>query len=316
MYSDTGPAFDSSCWTAASESDDGAPSPFDIPDGHLTDLTASDSDHSDEGESVLPQLCSKFGVWAKKQRRWIDLFYKHGLTHAVMDDALPLLSSPYKTWKTIAARLREDSGIGSGITQDPVCPGHMCFYAENILHCFICGSERPDLSMKRVPKMEWMNLLPRLQNWFLDKFRCEQLFEYMSSTAYGTGDHIRDFFDTEAYKRIYELHGGEEQVQHDIFLGISTDGFQAFKNKSYDVWPIAAIVCNFPPHIRFCVKNVLPFAFIPGPSEPDNLQSFFEPLLAEIEAINANGDSCSCFMTERGDAFECTRYGSQETFRR
>ena len=58
-------------------------------------------------------------VWIMGQKHlgWIDLFYKHGLNHAVTDDALPLLSSPYKTWKKIAARPREDSGMGSGITQ-------------------------------------------------------------------------------------------------------------------------------------------------------------------------------------------------------
>ena len=64
VYGDTRPAFDSGL-TAASESDDGAPSPFDIPDGHLTDFSASDNDDIDEGDAISPQLCSTFGLWAK-----------------------------------------------------------------------------------------------------------------------------------------------------------------------------------------------------------------------------------------------------------
>ena len=130
---------------------------------------------------------------------------------------------------------------------------------------------------------------PRLQDWFLDKQRCEKLYGYMSSTEYDDDSRSRDFFDKKAYQRICDLYGGEDRVQDDIFLAVSTEGFQALRNKSYDVWPIASIVCNLAPHLRFSVKNVLLFAFVPGPSEPSNLQSFMEPLLKEIEYLNTDG---------------------------
>ena len=104
-------------------------------------------------------------------------------------------------------------------------------------------------------------------------------------------DDVRsgDFFDTKVYQRICDLYGGEDSVQDDIFLEFSTHGFQAFKNKSYDSWPLAAIVWNLAPHLRFSFNNVLPFAFVSRPSEPSDLQSFMEPLLKEIENLNANG---------------------------
>ena len=97
---------------------------------------------------------------------------------------------------------------------------------------------------------------------------------------------MRDFFDADVFQGICEKYGVAGTIQNDIFLAVSADGFRAFRKKSYDIWPIVAIICNLPPHLRYSLKNMLPLAFIPGPTEPKNLQSFFEPFIREIEDTN------------------------------
>ena len=232
---------------------------------------------------------AKFRIWAGQNRGVIDLFIKHGLTYSAMDDILALIEAPYKTWKTVMSRIREDSGLERFVEEYPVCPGHMLFYDDAIASCYECGKPRCPLKGPDAHKMSWLPLKPRLQDWFLDEERCSQLYDYMTNNDYNCEDRVRDVFDADVFQRICEKYDGAEAIQDDIFLAVSADGFQAFRKKSYDIWPIVAIICNLPPHLRFAVKNMLPLAFIPGPTEPTNLQSFFEPLIREIEDMNAGG---------------------------
>lgn len=105
-----------------------------------------------------------------------------------------------------------------------------------------------------------------------------------------------DFHDATVYKILCERYGGHENMKDGKVISVSTDGFQTFSRKSYDVWPIAGILCNPPPHLRFCVKNALPLAFIPGPNEPINLQSFLKPLLSGLMEINSDGGTLLRFF--------------------
>ena len=127
------------------------------------------------------------------------------------------------------------------------------------------------------------------------KKQCQKLFECRDSIHPRPDGHIRDFYDTASYHRLCDFHGGEENLKDDIFIAVSTDGFHAFKRKSYDIWPIIGTLCNLPPNMRFAVKNVLPFAFIPGPNEPTNLQSFLKPLVRELQETNKDGGVKSQF---------------------
>ena len=92
----------------------------------------------------------------------------------------------------------------------------------------------------------------------------------------------RDFFDWTIYQDIRSKYGGERAIENDIFLIASTDAFSPFKNRNYDVWSIAAINFNLPPHQRYIPQNVLPLAFVPGPRQPKDIQSFLIPLVREM----------------------------------
>ena len=75
---------------------------------------------------------ASFRISAAKNRGFIDLFIKQGLTHSAMDDIVPLIDAPYKTWKTVMLRIREDSGFECCVKEYPVCPGHIRFYEDAI----------------------------------------------------------------------------------------------------------------------------------------------------------------------------------------
>lgn len=89
--------------------------------------------------------------------------------------------------------------------------------------------------------------------------------------------------------RFARFEGGVEAAKWDIFLSVTYDGFQCFKNKNYDCWPILAMVENLPPEIRFLMRNAVPLAFVKGPREATELHTFMMPISEEVKAINSDG---------------------------
>ena len=175
------------------------------------------------------------------------------------------------------------------VSEYPVCVGHMCFIGEGDIRCSAYGSRRPELGASGVHKISYIPFLPRLEAMVADKAKCRHLYDYLTSVYPRPEGMIRDFCDTASYRPLCDLYGDEQNLKDDIFLAVSTDGFQAFKNKSYDVWPVVAIICNLPPHVRFAVNNVITISFVPSPHEPKNLQSFLKPLVGELEGVKNNG---------------------------
>ncbi|PXF41845.1 hypothetical protein BWQ96_08424 [Gracilariopsis chorda] len=101
---------------------------------------------------------SEFSSLAWKNRPWIDLFFKHGITQAVMDDILQLIQAPYKCWKTVMGRINMESRIDEAIKSFPICPGHMCFYNESITQCSVCARPRSAPEIQLRPTLSWISL--------------------------------------------------------------------------------------------------------------------------------------------------------------
>ena len=92
-----------------------------------------------------------------------------------------------------------------------------------------------------------------------------------------------------AQSYIAEL-GRFDCVKNDIFITVSTDGFEAYKNRTCDVWPVVAVLLNLPPSSRYKMRNVIPLMFIPHGKEPKDLQSYLIPLLNELQSLErSNG---------------------------
>ena len=203
------------------------------PDLDLTELLQGDAEPEsllleDEtlDDSQTPQLFS----WIVDNRKWIDMYVKHGLEYTVMDDVIKNAEAPCKTWKTVMGFISRSSAIEEHVQSYYHCPGHMCFSevlgSSETTHCFHCGKEKPSLESPQCDKVTYLPILPRIASIVYD--------EQGYNVLYGYRHHYerksclaRDYFDSEAFQRLCEDHGGEANLKYDIFLSLSTDGFQA-----------------------------------------------------------------------------------------
>lgn len=98
---------------------------------------------------------------------------------------------------------------------------------------------------------DYLPLLSRIKSWVADEEAWNHLFSYHGQTigsvqsAPGGDVHrlqsYENYFDRAFYRRIVNQRGGYEAVKHDIFISLSTDGFQTSHNNSYDCRLIAAL---------------------------------------------------------------------------
>ncbi len=78
---------------------------------------------------------------------------------------------------------------------------------------------------------------------------------------------------------------GYFQKSTDIALAIHYDGVQAQNRHSHSVAPVILYNYNLPPKIRYARENTLLSILIPGPCEPKDLNSFLQPLVAELDEL-------------------------------
>ena len=272
------------------------------PDLDLTELLQGDAEPEsllleDEtlDDSQTPQIFS----WIVDNRKWIDMYVKHGLEYTVMDDVIKNAEAPCKTWKTVMGFISRSSAIEEHVQSYYHCPGHMCFSevlgSSETTHCFHCGKEKPSLESPQCDKVTYLPILPRIASIVYEEQGYNALYGYRHHYE-RKSCLARDYFDSEAFQRLCEDHGGEANLKYDIFLSLSTDGFQVHKNRDYDVWPIVAVLFNLPPEQRTCVRNVIPFMFIPGGKEPKDLQSYLLPFVNELLEIYDNGGAMLKFF--------------------
>jgi len=67
----------------------------------------------------------------------------------------------------------------------------------------------------------------------------------------------------------------------------STDGFQAWRQRGFEGWPIVATILRADPSGRVQVVSQLILGITPGPSQPADLEYFFHPIAEELNALAA-----------------------------
>jgi hypothetical protein len=138
----------------------------------------------------------------------------------------------------------------------------------------------------------YIPIIPRLVNMFRDPAMASKLY-YRSQRKYTPGI-VKDIFDGRHYERLCKRHvsvAGKTldhryfELPTDIALGLSTDGFGPFKSRNQTCWPLLLFNYNLPPTIRTQLEHVLCVGVIPGPNSPKELDTFLEPLIAELETL-------------------------------
>jgi len=98
-------------------------------------------------------------------------------------------------------------------------------------------------------------------------------------------EDLRDWFDGATFRKLVEL--GYFSSNTSIALSISTDGFQAWKQRGFEGWPIIATILNVDPSSRVQVVSQLILGVTPGPGQPADLESFLHPIAEELNALAA-----------------------------
>ena len=222
--------------------------------------------------------------WIYANKHCLEYYQKHGTKILAMKDLLELFKAPCETWKTVIINVIGASGVSDIIEVYPMCLGHMAFVdlleeRNDGVHRDVCwcGSTADDVheDFRSLP------LLPRLRAMVKDEESCRKLYEYRWSRGPDIGI-VRDYYDGKGYAELCEQFGGEEGLKYDVVFSLSTEGFQAYKNKRSDVWVISDLKFNLPPHICYKVKNFLPIAFAPSLQQPQDMQSFLIRVVNEI----------------------------------
>jgi hypothetical protein len=104
-------------------------------------------------------------------------------------------------------------------------------------------------------------------------------------------DKISDIFDGTHYadlcrKKVIidnkELPHRYFQDPCNIALGLSTDGFVSFWNRTATCWPLLLFNYNLSPEEWFHISNTITLGIIPGPKKPIDIDSFLWPLVEEM----------------------------------
>lgn len=270
----------------------------------LTDISSTNSFNSDNigHEHVSPVLQERakdaFMQWACNNKKWIELLINFGISSILFQNMLKLLNAPYHCL-TVKRNLIKYSKF------EPItyisCRKHMLLYRDqnrlqgedvrppNFLPCDLCQKYN---TTSEFTSFEYLPLRQRLIKWYSNEESFKIVTGYRRSKLQErtmNGTLFEDYFDGSLFKSILDRLGGEQETQYDLFLGVSTDGFQAFESRIYDCWPIVAINLNLDPSIRFLLKNLISLGYIKGPTEPERLDTFFTPLKEELNRINNEG---------------------------
>lgn len=191
----------------------------------------------------------------------------------------------------------------------------VCFTGpySSLTHCPFCNENRYNAKNGPRNTFDYLPIVPRLADMFLDEdlsSRMQYRHDYESRPG-RTGD----FFDSQLYDELRKRHvtvEGEElphryfELETDIALGISTDGFCPFKRRKQTCWPIIAFNYNLPPTIRFRLENIICLGVVPGPKKPKDFDSYLVPLVEELYQLKRG--STAAYDARRRRLFSLRAY--------
>jgi Transposase family tnp2 len=166
----------------------------------------------------------------------------------------------------------------------------------DLKNCPHCGE--PRLTSFDQPRKIYniMPLIPRLRQQYGHPKRSEQL-RYRAQQGLDPEGRLRDIFDGDRYKVLRDR--GFFPADQDVALGMSTDGFQIYQQKTHDCWPIVLINLNLHPEDRVKKENMLLYGIIPGPRQPQDFNSFLHPLVDELLELEGGVECYDGLTKER-----------------
>ncbi|KAG6912855.1 hypothetical protein DXG01_011528, partial [Tephrocybe rancida] len=191
--------------------------------------------------------------------------------------------------------IKEDMCINS-------CIGYTGPYRDHIT-CPFCGQDRLD-DKTRKPRQQFntIPLGPQLQALKRDlrsaksmkyrQLRTDELQRILQENNGELGSYDDILSGNEYLQAVARGH-----IQpNDIVVTLSFDGAQLFEKKPSDCWIGIWIILELAPEGRYKMLSVLPAFTIPGPSKPQNMDSFMFPTFLHLAALQKDGlpiwDAC------------------------
>ncbi|TFK66273.1 hypothetical protein BDN72DRAFT_871586 [Pluteus cervinus] len=167
--------------------------------------------------------------------------------------------------------------------------------------CTNCKSPRYDPSKpgQKVPLKQFYTfpLGPMLQAQYRTpegakrmRYRHELTEDLLEKLEAGNGclDEFTDFFYGEDYLNMAR-DTDNPLTDDDVFVQLSIDGAQLYRDKASDCWFFIWIIMDLSPGTRYKKKYVLPGGFVPGPEKPVNTESFLLPSFRHVSALQKEG---------------------------
>ncbi|KAL0573146.1 hypothetical protein V5O48_008812 [Marasmius crinis-equi] len=197
----------------------------------------------------------------------------------------------------VKSRLETLTGI-IPILHDMCVNSCMAFTAiyVHLLTCIYCGEDRYEDTDHTKPRrqFETIPLGPQIQALWRHaasvgqiRYRVTQTKKILEQRHSATGITIYD--DVLCGTEYLDLVESGQIGENDIFLSISIDGAQIYRDKQSDAWFGIAVILDFPPELRHSKYAVPPLFVIGGPNPPKNYNSFLFPTLAHLSACQKNG---------------------------
>jgi len=131
------------------------------------------------------------------------------------------------------------------------------------------------------PLVPWLKMM--LADPDIGSGMVQAMKEAREAAAAGSPENLRDWFVGEVFRKL--VPQGYFSSNTCIALSISTDGFQAWRQRGFEGWPTIATVLNIDPTSRVQVVSPLIPGITPGPGQPADLELFFHQIAEELNAL-------------------------------
>jgi len=142
---------------------------------------------------------------------------------------------------------------------------------------------KPRMQATCWPLLPWLKMM--LADPDIGSGMVQAMYEAREAAVAGSPEDLRDWFYGEVFRML--VAQGYFSSNTCIALSISTDGFQAWRQRGFEEWPIIATVLSIDPTSRVQVVSQLILGTTPGPGQRSDLESFFHPIAEELNALAA-----------------------------
>ncbi|XP_071729360.1 uncharacterized protein [Rutidosis leptorrhynchoides] len=232
-----------------------------------------------DSEKPLYVGCTKFTklstvlrlVNLKSNNNWSDKIFTSllELLHDMLPEDNELPVSYYQAKKVMCP-------MGLEVERIHACPNDCILYRnkyKDLHECSVCGASR----LKRLfgsPKDA------KLLRWHAEERKKD-----------GKIRHVADSSQWRTIDNVYTEFGQEIR---NICFGLSSDGFNPFRNMSsrHSTWPVILCVYNLPPWLCMKRKYIMMSLLIQGPKQPGNdIDVYLAPLIDDLQTLWSPGVS-------------------------